>query len=53
MSTRAVEAFSSELLLLIERFRLEWELTYSEIVGCLEIAKIELATESLEEEEDE
>lgn len=45
MSADATEAFSNELTQLVERYRHEWNLTYGECVGVLEIMKFELLEE--------
>lgn len=49
MSRRAAIAFSNELHLLIERFTNEWNLTWNEAVGSLELAKAELIDDFLSE----
>lgn len=52
MTVRAVRAFENELDVLIARFRAEWDLTYSEAVGVLELAKHKMISEALDDDED-
>lgn len=51
--SRAVEHFGTELELLIKRFRSEYDMTYAELIGCLEITKFDILTEMTEELADE
>lgn len=51
MGTRAVDHFVKELELLILRTRQEYELTYAEAIGCLELTKFDLIRETNEEED--
>lgn len=50
--SRAAKHFEKELSSLIERFRLEYELTYAEAVGVLETAKLTLFMELNEDGQD-
>ena len=50
MSKTAIEAFSKELESLVDRFRVEWDFTYAEAIGCLELAKADLITEINDED---
>ena len=52
MSADATEAFSNELTRLVERYRLEWNLTYGECIGVLEIMKHELLEEAYHADEE-
>ena len=52
MSNSRIEAFISELDLKIEYFRQEFELTYAEAIGCLELVKHRLLRELFEDPED-
>ena len=45
MKSRASEHFVKELECLIDRVRLEYELTYAEAIGCLELVKFDLMGE--------
>lgn len=47
--TRAVDHFTDELARLIDRFRQEYEMTYAEVVGALEITKTALIDEAIGE----
>ena len=54
----AVNAFVNELHLKLEYFRAEFDLTYAEAIGCLELVKQELVLQVIEvaeacEEDDE
>lgn len=49
---KAADAFLNDIRGRIEYFRQEFDLTYSEAIGCLEIAKHELAKEATEDDED-
>lgn len=51
--SNAVDSFLAELSRVIEYHRDEWELTYSEAIGCLEITKAHLMREIFEDDEDE
>ncbi len=53
MSKRASLAFVEELAKLIEHFRAEWELTYCEAIGCLEMVKFDVLQELSDEDESE
>ena len=44
--SRAAEHFSEELSRLIERMRLEYEMTYAEAVGVLELVKADVIEEA-------
>ncbi len=44
--SNAVEHFSEELCRLIDRMRMEYDITYAEAVGVLEITKLDLIEES-------
>lgn len=46
MSTEAVDAFCDELTRLIDRYRHEWNLTYGECVGALELIKHDVLEEA-------
>ena len=54
VTKRATDAFIRELNRLVDRFRDEWDLTYAEAIGCLEMVKLEIAREdpSGDEEDD-
>lgn len=52
MTQRATEHFAQELGLLMKRFRQEYELTYAEALGCLELAKFDLMQEMTDDDED-
>lgn len=43
---RASDHFAKELASLIERFRMEYKLTYAEAVGVLELVKSDLIEEA-------
>ena len=45
MSKRGCDHFSDELVRLIDRMRQEYEMTYAEIIGCLELIKLSIAKE--------
>ncbi len=51
-SPNAPDAFLTELDRIIEYFRDEWEITYVEAIGCLEVTRAKLVREVLEEDED-
>lgn len=51
--SRAVEHFQDELGRLIDRMRLEYEVSYAEVVGVLEITKHDLICEASEDDEEE
>ena len=51
--SRAASHFEGELNALLERFRHEYELTYVEAVGVLELVKMSLAVELNDDEDDE
>jgi len=51
MTLRATAHFEKELNSLIDRFRLEYDATYAEIVGCLALAQHDLMVEAGEEDE--
>lgn len=44
-------AFLEEVESVVRRFRLEWNLTYSEAIGVLELVKHGLLLEAIEETE--
>ena len=48
--TKAVAHFGSELDALVNWFRFEYDITYAEMVGCLQILTFSLLTEANEEE---
>ena len=48
--TKAVAHFGSELDVLVNWFRFEYDITYAEMVGCLQILTFSLLTEANEEE---
>ena len=52
MSSRAVSHFGTELELLIERFRAEYEMTYAELIGCMEIQKADILMEMADDNDD-
>jgi len=52
-SSRACQHFEIELNSLVDRFRDEYELTYAEAVGILEIVKLSLVVEFTNESDDE
>ncbi len=52
MSKHAIRYFCFEVEKVIDRCRQEWDMSYSEIVGVLEIIKAGLIEESLEDEEE-
>jgi hypothetical protein len=47
-SDRATNAFLNEIWALINKFRLEWNLSYAACVGCLFQAAHDVATEAAE-----
>ena len=49
MSAEAVDAFCDELTRLIDRYRHEWNLTYGECVGALELVKHDMLEEACRE----
>jgi hypothetical protein len=50
--SNSIDHFLTELDLQINRFRQEYEMTYAELIGCLEIKKSEILQE-MQEDEDE
>ena len=46
--SRASEHFADEVCSLINRFRLEYDLTYPEAIGALEMVKFDLLQEAFE-----
>lgn len=52
MSEPAVNYFVEGVESIIGRCRQEWDMSYCEIVGCLEIIKANLIEESLEDEDE-
>ena len=53
MSQRGTQHLAEELTAVIERFRHEYEMTYAEVVGCLELVKYDVICESVEDDDDE
>ncbi len=53
MSTEATNSFIEALQKVVEYHRDEWNLTYSEAIGCLELVKIDLIRSALPDEDDE
>lgn len=49
MTTEATDAFCERLMEIVQYFRTEWDLTYAECIGCLQIMIVQLANESLYE----
>ena len=52
MSQRGCEHFTEDMHCLIDRMRLEYSMTYAEIVGCMELVKGDIVDEAREESED-
>lgn len=52
MAGKAAEHFCEELDKLIERFRQEYDMSYAEAVGCLELTKADLVRECQESYEE-
>jgi len=52
MTKRGCEHFTEEMFSVIQRMRLEYDMTYAEMVGCLHIAAMELTMEALHEDDD-
>jgi len=50
MSRRGCDHFVDELERLIDRLRAEYEMTYAEVIGCLELVKADLLSEATEGE---
>lgn len=50
--SRAAKHFECELNALVERFRHEYDLTYAEAVGVLELVKLGLCVEFQNDDED-
>ena len=48
----APDHFEDEIRRLIERFRLEYQITYGEVIGVLEILKLDMYSELREETEE-
>ena len=48
MSRKGCDHFEAELVRLIDRQRLDYELSYAEALGCLTLVKSRLTTEALE-----
>ena len=46
----AVEHFAEELSRLIERMRMEYDITYAEAVGVIELFKLDLVEEARRDE---
>ena len=51
--SNAIPHFCDELNSLINRFRLEYDISYAELVGCLEAHKVQMIMEGLQEPEKE
>ena len=51
--SNAVPHFCNDLFRLIDRFRLEYEMSYAELVGCLEMQKDKIICEAYQDEDDE
>lgn len=51
--SNAVDHFLTDLELQIIRFRQEYEMTYAELIGCLEIKKSEILQEMREDDPEE
>ena len=52
MSDAAVEFFCNSVGGTIDRCRQEWDISYCELLGCLDIIKNDLLDECNEEDED-
>ena len=52
MTLNAQAHLAAELAAVIERHRYEYELTYAEVVGCLEMVKFDVLLESTEPDDD-
>lgn len=52
MDSNASDHFIEELERVITRFRQEYDLTYAEAIGCLELVKFDLVAEMRDEQED-
>lgn len=46
MTSRAVEAFDIEIERLVDRFRAEWDLSYAEAIGALQMAAHRILAEA-------
>ena len=46
MSSRGCDHFVTEVQLLINRMRKEYEMTYAEVVGCLAMLQHDMTTEA-------
>lgn len=51
MSVRAVKHFTDEVFRVIQRMRSEYDMTYAELVGCLELIKAGIVEESSDDEQ--
>ena len=51
MSSRGCDHFVDEIRRLIGRLRAEYEMTYAEVVGCLELVKSEIVCEAMDEQD--
>lgn len=45
MSSRGCDHFVHEMRRLIDRLRAEYDMTYAEVIGCLEMVKAEMIKE--------
>ena len=52
MPTASADAFLTELTRVIDYFRAEFDLTYMEAIGCLELTKQQLILETIDDEDD-
>ena len=50
MSEFAIEFFCESVQSTIKRCRDEWDMSYCEIIGCLEMIKANMITEAFEDE---
>ncbi len=53
MTQRGCDHFCEEVELIINRMRQEYEMTYAEVIGCLEVIKMGLMNEALDQDEGE
>lgn len=51
MSKAGCDHFSADVIMLIDRMRMEYEMSYAEIIGCLEIIKASMVNEAVEQAE--
>jgi hypothetical protein len=49
MSRPGCDHFVGELEKLIDYFRLEYKMTYSEVIGCLELVKADVIADAIAE----